>query len=85
MRRLLIEAAQSLGKDTVGYKSKDLKRRQSGNKAEVIAYADRANERLRRRYYKLVLRNNKNHNVAKTAVARELSGFIWRMMTGKIA
>lgn len=85
VRRLLIEAAQSLGKGVVGYKSKDLKKRQSGNKTEVIAYADRANERLRRRYYKLVLKNNKNHNVAKTAVARELSGFIWGMMTGKIA
>ncbi|MGQ7334340.1 transposase, partial [Streptococcus suis] len=28
---------------------------------------------------------NKKQNVAKTAIARELSGFIWGMMTGRIA
>ncbi|MGQ7322873.1 transposase, partial [Streptococcus suis] len=27
----------------------------------------------------------KKQNVAKTAIARELSGFIWGMMTGRIA
>ncbi len=37
-----------------------------------------------RRYYKLVLSNNKKQNVAKTAIAREFSGFIWGMMTGRI-
>ncbi|QZT28430.1 IS110 family transposase [Streptococcus suis] len=85
VRRLLIEAAQSLAKGTIGYKSKELKRRQSGNRVEVIAYADKANERLRRRYRTLVLGKNKKQNVAKTAIARELSGFIWGMMTGRIA
>ncbi|CYW93459.1 transposase [Streptococcus suis] len=43
---------------------------------EVIAYADKANERLRRRYRTLVLGKNKKQNVAKVAIARELSGFI---------
>ncbi|WP_105152270.1 IS110 family transposase [Streptococcus suis] len=85
VRRLLIEAAQSLAKGTIGYKSKELKRRQSGNRVEVIAYADKANERLRRRYRTLVLGKNKKQNVAKIAIARELSGFIWGMMTGRIA
>nr|WP_238385746.1 transposase [Streptococcus sp. S784/96/1] len=61
-----------------------MKNRQNGNSPEVIAYADRANERLRRRYYKLVLSNNKKQNVAKTAIAREFSGVIWGMMTGRI-
>ncbi len=59
--------------------------RQTRNTPEVIAYADRANERLRRKYYKMVLGQNKRINVAKTAVARELPGFIWGMMTGNIA
>ncbi|WP_238142205.1 IS110 family transposase [Streptococcus suis] len=85
VRRLLIETAQSLAKGTIGDKSKELKRRQSGNQVEVIAYADKANERLRRRYRTLVLGKNKKQNVAKKAIARELSGFIWGMMTGRIA
>ena len=48
----------------------------NGNKAEVIAYADKANMRLRSRYYK--------RNVAVAAIARELACFIWDMMTDNI-
>ena len=81
LRMLLVEAAQCYGRGQIGYKSKALKARQEGNPASVIAYADRANERLRRRYYHLVLGANKKNNVAKTAVARELACFIWGMMT----
>ena len=81
IRRLLVEAAQSYTRGQVGYKSKTLKARQRGNEAEVIAYADKSNERLRRKYYNMTLRNNKKTNVAKTAIARELSCFIWGMMT----
>ena len=85
VRRLLVEAAQSFARGKVGYKSAILKKRQLGNSPEVIAYADRANERLRRKYYKMVLTHNKRSNVAKTAVARELACFIWGMMTDNIA
>jgi transposase len=81
IRRLLVEAAQSYSRGQIGYKSKALKARQKGNASEVIAYADRSNERLRRKYYNMTLRNNKRANVAKTAIARELSCFIWGMMT----
>ena len=69
----------------MGYKSAALKKRQAGNTSEVIAYADRANERLRRKYYKMILSKSKRTNVAKTAVARELACFIWGMMTDRIA
>lgn len=69
----------------VGFKSKELKLRQNGNVPQDIAYADKANERLRRRYYKMVLGKRKKHNVAKTAIARELACFIWGMMTGHTA
>ena len=62
-----------------------LKTRQDGNPPEVIAYADKANERLRRKYYRMVLKNNKKTNVAKTAVARELACFMWGMSTDNIA
>ncbi len=85
VRRLLVEAAQSYGRGQVGHKSKALKARQQGNPPEVIAYADKANERLRRKYYKMVLSKGKKANVAKTAVARELACFMWGMMTGNIA
>ena len=64
---------------------KDLKSRQSGNSAQVIGYADKANERLRRRYYKMVLGQSKKHNVAKVAIARELACFMWGIMTDHIA
>jgi transposase len=85
IRLLLTEAAQCYGRGQIGFKSKELKSRQSGNLAEVIAYADKANERLRRRYYKMVLGKCKKHNVAKTAIARELACFMWGMMTDNIA
>ena len=85
LRMLLIESAQCYGRGNIGYKSKALKARQEGNDPKVIAYADRASERLRRRYYKLVLSKGKRANVAKAAVARELACFIWGMMTGDVA
>ena len=84
LRRLLTEAAQCYARGSAGHKSKTLKARQSGNPTEVIAYADKANERLRRKYYKMVL-NGKNRNTAKTAIARELACFVWGMMTNNIA
>lgn len=80
LRRLLTEAAQGYGRGKPGVKSKALKQRQAGNRPEVIAYADRANERLRRKYYHMIL-SGKKANVAKTAIARELACFIWGMMT----
>jgi transposase len=85
VRSLLVEAAQSYSRGQIGFKSKALKTRQNGNPPEAIAYADKANERLRRKYYRMVLKNNKKTNVAKTAVARELACFMWGMITGNVA
>ena len=85
VRMLLTEASQCYSRGQTGYKSKALKARQDGNTSQVIAYADKANERLRRRYYKMVLSKCKKHNVAKTAIARELACFMWGMMTDNIA
>lgn len=85
LRRLLIEAANAgYSKGQIGHKSKELKRRQKGNSIEVIAYADKCNERLRRKYYRMTLSNNSPRNVAVTAVAREVACFMWGMMNGKI-
>jgi transposase len=85
VRKLLTEAAQNYARGKIGYKSKTLQARQAGNPPQVIQYADKANERLRRKYYTMVLKNGKNNNVAKTAVARELACFMWGMMTDSIA
>lgn len=80
LRLLLIEAAGGICKGMIGHKSKDLRARQNGNTAEVIAYADKANTRLRGRYYRLI-RHGKKRNVAVAAIARELACFVWGMMT----
>ena len=80
LRLLLTEAAGSICKGAVGHKSKALRARQNGNTAEVIAYADKANTRLRSKYYKMI-RHGKKRNVAVAAVARELACFVWGMMT----
>ncbi len=84
VRRLLIESAQSYTRGSIGYKSKDLKRRQSGNTPQVIAYADKANERLRRKFYRMTLKNGAHRNIAATAIARELACFMWGMMTDNV-
>ena len=83
LRQLLIEASGGICKGAVGHKSKELRERQNGNTAEVIAYADKANTRLRSRYYKFI-RHGKKRNVAVAAIARELACFVWGMMTDNI-
>ena len=83
LRLLLVEAAGGICKGSVGHKSKDLRARQNGNTAEAIAYADKANTRLRSKYYKMI-RHGKKRNVAVAAVARELACFVWGMMTDNI-
>ena len=84
LRTLLVEAARSICKGVIGYKSKALRSRQSGQSAEVIAYADKANTRLRSKYYRMI-RHGKKRNVAVAAVARELACFVWGMMTDNIS
>ena len=84
LRCLLIEAANGICKGAIGHKSKELRSRQAGRSAEVIAYADKANTRLRSKYYRMI-RHGKKKNVAIAAVARELACFIWGMMTGNIS
>ena len=83
LRLLLIEASGGICKGMIGHKSKDLRSRQNGNTAEVIAYADKANTRLRSKYYRLI-RHGKKRNVAVAAIARELACFVWGMMTDNI-
>ncbi|MCF7943771.1 MAG: IS110 family transposase [Spirochaetia bacterium] len=84
IRLLLVEAANStLRSSMYGKKSKRLLARQNGHEADVIAYADRANRRLHKVYNHLVSRGVLS-NKAKIAAARELSCFVWGMMTSNI-
>jgi len=80
LRKLMVEAAHCYGRGAIGSKSKMLIKRQSGNDLQVIEYADKANERLRRRFHRINFRRQKR-NIAVVAVARELACFIWGMMT----
>ena len=78
VRRILVEAAKH-------YRHRPpvsvvLRKRRAGQPEAVIAIADRAHSRLHRRYYKLKEGSRKHSNVATTAVARELAGFIWAVM-----
>ena len=82
IRKLLIESANCYGRGAVGAKSKMLAKRQEGNDPKVIAYADKANERLRRKFYRINFRSKRN--IAVVAVARELACFIWGMMTNNV-
>jgi hypothetical protein len=81
----MVEAAQSYTRGTVGHKSIALKQRQKGCDPGIIAYADKANERLRRKFYRMTLNKGINRNIATTAVARELACFMWGMATGNIS
>lgn len=83
LRLLLVEAAGGICKGAVGHKSKALRKRQEGNGTEIISYADKANSRMRSKYYRLI-RHGKKRNVAVAAIARELACFVWGMMTGNI-
>lgn len=54
----------------------DIRRRQEGQSSQVQATAWKAQDRLHRKYFRLVSRG-KSPSVAAAAVARELLGFIW--------
>jgi len=83
VRRLFVEAAQSYSRGAAGKKSKTLTARQAGNEPKVIAYADRANERLKRKFYRIMFKSKRN--IAVVAIARELACFVWGMMTDNVA
>lgn len=82
VRKVLIEIAQKYGVGKIGYKSKKLKARQQGQSAETIGFADRAVEKLMRKW-KEMERRGKNTNVIKCAIARRLLEYIWALLTGR--
>ncbi len=74
VRRALVEAAQAYR--FPARKSRRILKRQEGIDDKIIQIAWKAQCRLCSRYRMLVA-GGKKSNVAKTAVARELAGFIW--------
>jgi transposase len=74
IRRILVEAAWSYRhRNTV---SPALAERRRGCPPEVVRIAQKAQDRLHRKFWRLVSRG-KPPQVAVVAVARELAGFVW--------
>jgi transposase len=73
IRRILVESAWSYRR---GGRSAAVKKRREGCPAEVVRIAQKAEARLHRKFARMVAQN-KPSQVAVTAVARELAGFIW--------
>ena len=73
-RKALVEAAQAYR--LPARKSRAILKRQSGVNATINEIAWKAQVRLCGRYRKLAGKG-KNSNLVKTAVARELAGFVW--------
>ena len=76
-RWLLVECAQHYAPPPKV--SKELSRRQEGQAREVRAISWRAQNRLHRRYTRLMARRLQR-NKAIVAIARELCGFIWELL-----
>jgi transposase len=77
-RRLLVEAAWHYQRPPrIGVA---LHRRQEGQPAEVLAIANRAQQRLYRSHHRLRGRG-RHPNIATVAAARELAGFLWAAAT----
>ncbi len=79
LRKLLVEAAWVSRR--YGTPSKRLIRDRAEVPAQIVGYAERAGKRLQKKYWRLV-HAGRPPQVAATAVARELAGFIWGAMVG---
>lgn len=75
LRRIAIECAWSYRHPAA--MSAEIKKRQEGLSASIQAIAWKAQVRLHKKYHHLILDKGKSTQVAITAVARELLGFIW--------
>jgi transposase len=74
LRRVLVEAAWHYRHHP--FVGQTLERRQREAPSDVIAHAWVAQQRLHRRYWRLAARGKPKQHVV-TAIARELTGFLW--------
>jgi transposase len=80
LRRILVEAAWiARARPCFG---RDFQRRVAGQNPDVVQYVMQAQQRLHRRYWRIVQRERPSQ-IATVAVARELAGFVWGLMTGR--
>jgi transposase len=75
LRRVLVEAAWHYRHRPIS--GRTVKKRRKNQAAAVVTIAERADQRLHRKFRRMVDRYNKKPVVAAVAVARELAGFIW--------
>ena len=75
LRRVLVEAAWHYRHRANSGQS--IKKRRKGQAAALVSIAERAEQRLNRKFRRMVDRYNKKPVIAAVAVARELAGFIW--------
>lgn len=78
LRRVLVESAWHYRHHP--FVSDTLRTRQRGAPAAIIAQAWTAQQRLYRRYQRLAARGKPKQHIV-TAVARELTGFVWAALT----
>ena len=78
VRKLLVEAAWNMTRSNKA--GGRVKRRREGQPGWAIDIAEKAQVRLHSRYWDLVSKR-KHPNKAVMAIARELAGFIWVMLT----
>jgi transposase len=78
LRRVLVEAAWHYRHHP--FVSDALRRRQHGAPAVIVAHAWTAQQRLHRRYARFAARGKPKQHIV-TAVARELTGFVWAALT----
>jgi transposase len=78
LRRVLVEAAWHYRH--YPFVGDGLRKRQRGAPDAVIAQAWAAQQRLHRRYHRLAARGKPKQHIV-TAVARELTGFVWAALT----
>jgi transposase len=75
LRRVLVEAGWHYRhRSSVG---KTIKKRRKGQPEAVVSIAERADQRLHRKFRRMVDLHNKKPVIAAIAVARELAGFVW--------
>jgi transposase len=64
-------------------RSDRLRKQRRSQSAEVVAISKKAEQRLNRKFWKIAVR--KDRNTAAIAVAREMAGFVWALLTLEMA
>ncbi|GAB4506467.1 MAG: IS110 family transposase [Anaerolineales bacterium] len=80
-RWVLIEAARNQSRPPA--RNARLQKQRKTQPEAVVALAVKAEERLHRKFWKIAVR--KDRNTAAVAVAREMAGFVWALMTMEVA